>query len=270
MRSITPAPKHPVLRKILVAAIWIGIWYAVSSIVNQEILIVSPDQVLIRLGTLALQGDFWSATGLSLARIVLGFLLAIGFGSLLAVLCFLSSFMYDLFYPIIRIIRATPVASFIILALIWLNTDSVPVFASFLMVFPIVWENVFKGIENTSPNLLEMGRVFGLKKSTVFQRIYVPSVMPYFIAACNSGVGLAWKAGIAAEILGVPLHSIGSELYRAKIYLETIDVFVWTTVVIILSIVLEKVFLKLLKNAGSRYSMQPSGKEQLANGNTNQ
>jgi NitT/TauT family transport system permease protein len=255
-RSTTPARKQPVLRKILIAAIWIGVWYAIFGIVQQEILIVSPDQVLVRLASLAFQGDFWTATLLSLARIVIGFLLAVGIGGLLAVLCYASSFMYDLFYPVIRIIRATPVASFIILALIWLNTDNVPIFASFLMVFPIIWENVFKGIENTSPNLLDMAKVFGLKKRTVLRKIYVPSVMPYFIAACNSGVGLAWKAGIAAEILGVPLHSIGSELYHAKIYLETIDVFVWTTVVIILSIVLEKVFLKLLKKAGDQYNVQ--------------
>lgn len=255
-RSTTHA-KHPVIRRILIAAIWIGVWYAAYGIIRQEILIVSPDQVLVRLGVLAAQGDFWWATGLSLARIVIGFLLAVGIGCLLAVLCYASSFLYDLFYPIIRIIRATPVASFIILALIWLNTDNVPIFASFLMVFPIIWENVFKGIENTSKNLLDMARVFRLKKGTVFKRIYVPSVMPYLIAACNSGVGLAWKAGIAAEILGVPLHSIGSELYHAKIYLETLDVFVWTAVVIILSIVLEKAFLNLLKKAGSKFSVQP-------------
>lgn len=253
MTRSTTSAKLPVLRKILIAAIWIGVWYAVYGIVQQEILIVSPDQVLVRLFTLAVQGDFWAATGLSIVRIVVGFLLAVGLGILIAVLCYVSSFLYDLFYPVIRIIRATPVASFIILALIWLNTDNVPIFASFLMVFPIIWENVFKGIENTSRDLLDMAKVFRLKKGTVFGKIYVPSVMPYLIAACNSGVGMAWKAGIAAEILGVPLHSIGSELYHAKIYLETLDVFVWTTVVIVLSIVLEKVFLKFLNKAGKKY-----------------
>ncbi len=255
-RSITPARKHPVLRKIFIAAIWLGVWYAAFGIVQQEILIVSPDQVLVRMAALAIQGDFWSASLLSLARIVMGFLLAVGIGVVLAVLCYVSSFLFDLMSPIIRVVRATPVASFIILALIWLKTDHVPVFASFLMVFPIIWENVFKGIENTSQNLLDMAKVFGFKKRSVLGRIYVPSVMPYLIAACNNGIGLAWKAGIAAEILGVPVHSIGSELYHAKIYLETIDVFVWTAVVIILSIALEKIFLSLLKKAGARYNVQ--------------
>ena len=249
-------PGKRVLRKILIAAIWLSVWYAAYGIVQQQILIVSPDQVLFRLATLIGTGDFWTSTLSSLVRIVIGFALAVALGVVVAVLATLSAFLHDLFNPVIRIIRATPVTSIIILMLIWLNTDSVPVFAAFLMVFPIVFENVFKGIQNASPNLLEMARVFRLKKSAVLKSVYIPSVMPYFIAACNIGIGMAWKAGIAAEILGVPLHSIGSELYRAKIYLETIDVFVWTAVVIILSVVLEKVFMDLLKKAGKKYNVQ--------------
>jgi NitT/TauT family transport system permease protein len=250
----TPAQKAA--RRILVACIWIALWYLAWAVVQQEILIASPGEVVLRLGQLALTGDFWVATLSSLARIVIGFLLAAAIGCVLAVLCHLSSFLYDLFYPVIRIIRATPVASFIILALIWLNTNSVPVFASFLMVFPIVWENVYRGIKGTDRDLLDMVRVFRLKKSSVIKNVFVPSVMPYFIAACNIGIGMAWKAGIAAEILGVPLHSIGTELYRAKIYLETVDVFAWTVVVIALSVLIEKLFLGLLKKAGEKYNLK--------------
>ena len=249
-------PKKRFLRRILIAAIWIAVWYAAYSIVRQEILIVSPDQVLFRLITLFGEGEFWTSTLASLLRIVTGFLMAAAIGCVVAVLAAMSPFVYDLLNPVIRIIRATPVTSFIILALIWLRTDSVPVFASFLMVFPIVWENVYKGIQNASPQLLDMAGVFRLKKATVFKRIYIPSVMPYFIAACNISIGMAWKAGIAAEILGVPLHSIGTQLYQAKIYLETIDVFTWTAVVIILSVVLEKVFIDLLKKAGEKYNVK--------------
>ena len=249
-------PKNKIWRKLLIAAIWIAVWYAAYGIVRQEILIVSPDQVLFRLFSLLGEGEFWSSTLSSLLRIVTGFLLATAAGCLVAVLSHASSFIYDLLSPVIRIIRATPVTSFIILALIWLRTDSVPVFASFLMVFPIVWENIYKGIQGTSPQLKEMARVFRLKKGAVLKRIYIPSVMPYFIAACNISIGMAWKAGIAAEILGVPVHSIGTRLYQAKIYLETIDVFAWTAVVILLSVVLEKVFIDLLKRAGDKYNVK--------------
>ncbi len=252
---LAKTPRQKAARIILVAAIWIAVWYLAWAIIKQDILIASPVQVASRLAELVTQANFWVVTFSSLLRIVFGFLLAVAVGCVLAVLCFLSSFLYDLFSPVIRIIRATPVASFIILALIWLNTDNVPVFASFLMVFPIVWENVYQGIRGTDKNLLDMARAFRLKKASVFKNIYVPSVMPYFVAACNIGIGMAWKAGIAAEILGVPLHSIGTELYRAKIYLETVDVFAWTAVVIVLSVVIEKVFIGLLKRAGDKYGV---------------
>lgn len=258
MRSITSqnSTGKRILRKTAVAGIWLLVWYAAYVIAGQEILIASPVRVLTRLIELAGQGAFWISTLASLARIVIGFLLAVATGVLVAVLATLSTFMYDLFYPVIRIFRATPVSSFIILALIWLSTGSVPVFTSFLMVFPIVWENVFKGIQNTSKNLLEMAKVFRFTKLKTFKRVYIPSVMPYFVAACNMGIGLAWKAGIAAEVLGVPKDSIGKELYSAKIYLETADVFVWTAVVIILSFVLEKGFLLLMRRAGQKYNVR--------------
>ncbi len=254
-RELHKTPLQRAARRILVAAVWVAVWYLAWGVVQQEILIASPGEVVLRLVQLGGTGDFWASTLSSLARIVIGFLLAAAVGCALAVLCRLSSFAYDLFYPVIRIIRATPVASFIILALIWLNTNSVPVFASFLMVFPIVWENVYRGIGSTDQNLLDMAKVFRLKKGAAIRNVYIPSVMPYFIAACNIGIGMAWKAGIAAEILGVPLHSIGTELYRAKIYLETVDVFAWTAVVIALSVIIEKVFIGLLKRTGQKYSL---------------
>jgi len=253
--EIKRTPGQRAARRILVAAIWIAVWYLAWAVIQQEILIASPGEVLFRLLQLGATGGFWVSTLSSLLRIVIGFLLAAAAGCVLAVLCHLSSFLYDLLYPVIRIIRATPVASFIILALIWLNTDSVPVFAAFLMVFPIVWENVYRGIRGTDKNLLDMAKAFRLKKGSVAKNVYLPSVMPYFIAACNIGIGMAWKAGIAAEILGVPLHSIGTELYRAKIYLETVDVFAWTAVVIGLSVVIEKVIIGLIRKAGEKYSL---------------
>ncbi len=245
-----------ILRKTAVAAIWLMVWYTLYIIVKQEILIVSPVRVLTRLFELMGEGGFWLSMGTSLLRIVAGFLAAVTAGTVIAILSALSSFVRDLFLPVIRIVRAMPVASFIILALIWLNTGGVPVFTAFLMVFPVVWGNIYEGIRNTDHKLLEMAKVFRFPRRKVFSRIYVPSVMPYFIAACNNGIGLAWKAGIAAEVLGVPKNSIGTALYSAKIYLETADVFAWTAVVILLSFMLEKGFTLLLKRAGQKYNVR--------------
>lgn len=259
MRSTTSQNNLNTLKKVArktgIAIIWLAVWYLLYCLIQQEILVVSPAQMLSRLFEMSLESKFWIAVLSSLARILIGFLLAMFLGIIVAILTSISEFIRDLFYPIISIIRATPVASFIILALIWLNTTTVPIFTSFLMVFPLITENLFKGIQNTDHKLLEMADVFRFSKRQKATRIYIPSVMPYFIAACNNGVGLAWKAGIAAEVLGVPKHSIGTQLYSSKIYLETADVFAWTAVVILLSFLIEKVFNLLLRRAGKKYNV---------------
>jgi NitT/TauT family transport system permease protein len=157
----------------------------------------------------------------------------------------------------LNVIKATPVASFIILALIWLKSYRISAFIAFLMVLPMVWANVSEGIKNTDIKLIEMTKVFKIPKSRVLKAVYIPSVMPYFVTACNVGIGFAWKAGIAAEIIGLSKDTIGRNLYDAKIYLETVDIFAWTVVVIILSLLFEKGFAKainfLFKKAGVMY-----------------
>jgi len=249
-----------VLGKIVVLSIWIAIWQIAYMMIGQEILMVSPVQVLGKILTLGASGDFWLSVGGSILRISGGYLIALGIGSVLAVLTSFIPAMDAFFRPMISIIKATPVASFIMLALVWIVTGQVPVFTSFLMVLPIVWGNVTQGIRNADRRLLEMASVFRLRQGLRLKRIYLPSLMPYFMAAATTGMGLAWKAGIAAEVLCRPEFSIGRALYNSKIYLETMDLFAWTAVVIALSILLERGFVRLVSLAGRRYNV-PGGKE---------
>ncbi len=241
-----------VLGKVIVFALWITIWQILYKIVGQEILIVSPVQVLEKLLSLGVTGEFWLSVGGSILRITAGYLIALFAGGVLAVLTSFVRVIESFLRPMLSIVKATPVASFIILALVWIATGQVPVFATFLMVLPLVWGNVSEGIKNTDGKLLEMAKVFGLKTPAKIKRIYIPSVLPYFMAAATTGMGLAWKAGIAAEVLCRPELSIGKALYNSKIYLETPDLFAWTAVVILMSIVLEKVFVRLMLLAGKK------------------
>ncbi|NCC86934.1 MAG: ABC transporter permease subunit [Clostridia bacterium] len=240
------------LKKLLVIAFWIGLWQVVYMIVQQEILIVSPARVVIRIFELVQQQDFWHATLLSLFRIMQGYLLAVVFGVILAVLTTKISFLYDLFYPVMSLVKATPVASFIIIALVWIGRDNVPTFISFLMVLPIVWSNVSAGINGVDKGLLEVAKVFGFSKSKTITKVYVPSVSPMFLSACTTGLGFAWKAGISAEVISVPTFSIGTQLYNAKIYIETQDLFAWTLVVVALSVIIEKLVVTLINKLGGR------------------
>nr|WP_319490159.1 ABC transporter permease subunit [uncultured Caproiciproducens sp.] len=243
------------VRKIIAAAFWLGLWQLTYMVVKQEILIVSPARVFQRLMELSQNGEFWLTALLSMLRILEGFLFGLVCASVLAVLTSASRMMYDIFHPVISIIKATPVASFIILALVWIPSSHVPAFTSFLMVTPIVWANVVNGIEKTDKNLLQMASSyrFGLLKT--FKRVYLPSIMPYFTAACTTGMGLAWKAGIAAEVLAVTPLSIGRQIYSSKIYIETDDLFAWTVVVIIMSVVLEWLMVHLMKIVGKKYNV---------------
>ena len=151
----------------------------------------------------------------------------------------------ELLAPPTAAVKATPVASFIILALVWLDGGCLPVFIAFLMVFPTVYLNLLEGIRQTDGKLLEMARVFRVPLVRRLRGIYLPQVLPYFRSAASLGLGLCWKAGIAAEVIGLPRGSMGERLYTAKIYFQTADLFAWTAAIVAVSILFERLFLKL-------------------------
>ncbi|NLN81673.1 MAG: ABC transporter permease subunit [Clostridiales bacterium] len=242
------------LAGLLSATFWLAVWQFISMIVAQELLVPAPLVVLKALTRLAGTAEFWQSAGLSLIRIVSGFIGGIIFGSISAVLTTRFRLADMLISPMLRIIRATPVASFIILALVWIKTGRLPAFISFLMVVPVVWSNVEKGIRQTDIKLLEMAKVFRLGRLKTLVSIRIPSVMPYFMAACTTGMGLAWKSGIAAEVISRPDLSIGKQLQNAKIYLETPEVFALTITVVLLSIMLEKILIVTASRFGRRFN----------------
>ncbi|MGI6248253.1 MAG: ABC transporter permease [Acutalibacteraceae bacterium] len=241
-----------VLRPLAVTLFWLGVWQLAFFLVKSELLLPSPGQTALRLFELMQTEGFWLKSLSSLLRIVKGFSLGVITGVVLGVLTGRFRLLRAFVSPALNTIKATPVASFIILALIWLTKDGVPVFISFLMVLPIIWSNVAQGIEETDKNLLEMARVFNFSRKNLALKVYLPSVRPYFLAGCTTALGFAWKAGIAAEILSLPLKSIGKELYNSKIYLETTDLFAWSVAVITLSIILEKLLVFLLGKIKSK------------------
>jgi len=249
--SITQSKSSKRVKKIISAAFWLAVWYSAAIFVGQELIIPTPLAVIKTLFELARQSLFWQATFLSLLRIFGGYVIGIVLGTVLAVLTTRFELMDALFSPIIRIIRATPVASFIILALLWINHSIVPALMSTLMVIPIVWGSLCTAIAETDKDLLEMAKLYRFKMSKTIKLIYIPSALPSFRSACNTSIGLAWKSGIAAEVLCLPRISVGTYLYYSKIYLETSSLFAWTVVVIILSFALEKLFGYLFRKRGA-------------------
>ena len=222
------------------AAFWLAVWQCAAMAVGQEVFLVSPVQAVRTLLQLLPQAEFWQRVGFSSGRILLGFGLGVAVSIVLAVAAQAWHTADVLLAPVLQLVKATPVASFIILALVWIRTNTLPAFIAFLMVVPVVWGNVEKGIRETDAGLLEMAKVYRLGWWKTLVRVRIPSVMPYFLAAATTGLGFAWKSGIAAEVICRPAMSIGRQLQDAKVYLETPEVFAWTAVVVALSMVLEK------------------------------
>lgn len=232
---------------LLPLAFWLAVWQGAAWLVElsvegrgNELLLPYPVSVLKAMLRLGAQPAFWGNVAASLGRILYGMAAGTAVGALLAMLTSLWSWCDRVLSPAIRVIRATPVASFILLVLLWTGRDYVPVVIAALMVLPVVWANLSRGIKATDPQLLEMARAYRFSALKTVRLIYLPSLRPYFSAALTTAMGLAWKSGAAAEVLCLPKRAIGTRIYNSKLYLEIPDLFAWSVVIVMLSLILEK------------------------------
>ncbi len=231
-------------RLIAVASVlfWLLVWQIAAMALDQKILLASPISVAGRLVELVPQFDFIKSILFSLTRIIGGFLLGTMTGVILSALAGKFSPVRQLLAPLISAVKAIPVASFTILALIWISSENLSVLISFLIAVPIVYSNMLEGIDSLDPKLTTMAEVFEIPAAKRFVGIYLSQLLPYFRSAAKLSMGLCWKSGVAAEVIGIPDGSIGEKLYMSKVYLETEDLFAWTLIIILLSYISEKIF----------------------------
>ena len=235
-----------------VLVFWLAIWQIVAVAINQDIVLTSPIQTIQTLFSLAQLREFWVSIGLSLLRIFVGGALAFTFGSLLAFLSFRYKLVKLLFEPLISTIKSIPVASFVILLLIWVRTPYLSISISFLMALPIIYIAVLEGLLGTDQKLIEMANVYQIHGWHRVKAIYLSQLMPSLKTATSLAMGFCWKSGIAAEVIGLPTFSIGEHLYNAKVYLDTPALFAWTLVVIVMSVLGEKIVMWLVSWAATR------------------
>lgn len=235
-----------VIKKISAVLFWIAVWLLLFKIIDNSFLLCSPFQIARKISELVVTKDFWITTLISIVRVSVGYVSGIIIGLVLAILSSANTYIEELLSPLITVIKTTPVASFILLVLVWIKKENVPSFISFIMVLPIAWSNISMGISRVDKKMKEVGKIYKLSAKNVIKHIYIPSVKPYFLSACTTSLGLSWKAGVAAGVLSQPNYSIGANLYSSKIYLETDNLFAWTAVVIIISLILEKAVKSLI------------------------
>ncbi len=236
--------KHRIpIRRIIIVLFWTAVWQTVSVTVGNDILLAGPADVARSFFVLLPTSGFWKAVGWSFGKIMFGFITAFLSGILAGSLAFRFQLLDELLAPVISLVKSIPVASFVILALIWIGSKNLSVFISFLVVFPMIYVSTVSGLRSTDRKLLEMADIFSVRLAQRVRFIYLPALMPYLISSCRVALGMSWKSGIAAEVIGVPSHTIGENLYMAKIYLATADLFAWTIVIILVSSLFEKLLL---------------------------
>ena len=231
--STMSSNKKRIIRNIGATLLALTVWELAALLLRRNILVASPVDVLKVLPSLWSSGDFYASVWFSMSRIIEGFLLGTAVGCLLAALASRFAVAEVLLMPYMAAVKSVPVASFVIIALIWLSSSQLSVFITFLIVLPVIYSNILKGLQSTD------------RKMLIYIRL--PQIKPYLMSASSVAMGLAWKSGVAAEIIGIPDGSIGESLYFAKVYLNTPELFAWTLTIVILSVGFEKLFCLLLK-----------------------
>lgn len=232
--------------RILSAGLALIVWQWAAMALNNRLLLVGPIQVLARLWVLLGRADTWQAILFTFSRIGLGFLLAFAAAMVLAVVSAACPWAEILLRPYILAIQSVPVASFIVIALLWLSGRKLSTFIAFLMVLPVLYSGCLQGLQGADGQLKEMARVFRIPLYRQIPGIYLPALAPALKASCRVALGMCFKSGVAAEVIAVTSHSVGGMLYDAKVYLEIADLFAWTVLIVLMSLCFQTVFLRLL------------------------
>ncbi len=245
---------HRVLscRKTLIFFFWLIVWQLAALLIDNSILMAGPWEVIQAFFHLMPEKSFWLSIAHSFGKISAGFLLAFFGGILIGWLAFLHPVFGEFLAPVISFMKSVPVASFVILALIWMGSGRLSSLITFLVVFPVIYVNTIAGLKSTDKELLEMTQVFSIKGWRKGRCLYWPALLPYLNSSCKTALGMSWKSGIAAEVIGVPEGTIGEQLYLSKIYLNTAELFAWTLVIILVSAGFERLFLIIFNRVGKK------------------
>lgn len=237
------------LKQLAIALGWLVLWQLASLWVHQSVILAGPLEALRALAALAVTAEFWQTVGFTFLRIAGGFLLAFLAGVALGALAYRLPLAGDILAPAVAAMKSVPVACFVILALVWVGSQNLTFVIVFVVAFPILYLQTREGLARADGKLLEMAAVFRLSGWRCLRYVYLPALLPSLVSGCQLALGMSWKSGVAAEVIGTPLHSIGQQLYFAKIYLEIDRLFAWTFVILVLSMLFERIFLWLLRRA---------------------
>lgn len=249
------------IRKALIILFWLAVWVLLALAVDNRILLATPLETAVELIALLRKSSFYYTAAMSLLRIGAGFLAGFTAAVLLAAGSSRFPLLAECLSPVMSLLKSIPVASFVVLLLIWWGSSFLAVAICFLVVLPNIYISTLEGLRNVDKELLEMAKVFRLPFRNRFFYIYRPALRPFLYSSMKVALGMSWKSGVAAEVIGTPDYSIGEQIYLSKIYLNTAGVFAWTAVVILFSFLFERL---VLKATGRFFDWQPSCRKPAA------
>lgn len=237
------------IKYLAVSLFWIAVWWGLALIIHNPILMATPKETIAAMGRVIIQGELFITVFHSLWPIILGLLMALGVALVTVILSHISKIVRTLLAPFVLCVKTIPVASFVIILLIWQGAERLSMWIGFLIAFPIIYTNLFQGLDEMSNNngLLRAARLFNFSGWDKFWQVYRPGLRGYFISAMKLAVGMSVKAGVAAQIIGLPDNTFGEKMYMAKIYLSTDELFAWTIYTVIFAYLLEKIILLLVR-----------------------
>ncbi|MDY2776852.1 MAG: ATP-binding cassette domain-containing protein [Collinsella sp.] len=222
---------------------WLALWQMASLLMADPLLLPGPSDVLASLARLIPTTAFRLSVLSSAARIIGGTLAGYAVAFALALAAFSSRAARTFLEPPLAAVKGTPLACIVVLLLIWFGPRHVCAAAVFLVVVPGIYFPVLEGLDRRDPLERELFHAFGAHRSVRALASAWPAILPHLLAASRSILGMSWKAGVAAELIGVPAQSIGERIYQSKLLLETADLFAWTIVVVAAAWLLERVAL---------------------------
>src|SRR5665647_223018 len=226
-------------RHIAIACFWLVVWQLLFLLYDKDFILPSPFQTAKTLGLLLGQGTFYQASGITLLRVVIGLLLSFGSGVLLALLSYQNSFIRTVLSGMVTALKAMPVMSVILFAILCIVSGMVPVFVCFLMCFPVIYTNLLQGLDSTPLEYLELADVYKFSTKTRIEYVLLPWARPFLKAGLAICAGLSWKTVVAAEVLASPKISMGYHLLLSKTYFEADELFAWTIAIVTLSLLFE-------------------------------
>ena len=239
--------KRLILHKILPVLILLVIWEISACIYDKAVFFPSVHQTFFALVEILKSEEFLKVVYMTFTRVLCGLFYGTLSGCAFAILSYKVKFIHSIMIPLLSVIKATPIASIIILLYISpLNGNAIAILISFLIVFPIVWQNVYDAFNSIDKDLIEVAKIYEFSFIKKLKFLILPELKKFIIPATVTSIGLAFKAEIAAEIIAGVNDSIGQMIYYAKDVPAADRVFAWTIIGILLSILVEWCAKKLL------------------------